>query len=133
MSKRSRNFALGTAVAAAVGYLAGVLSAPKSGKETRKDIARTASKARIEGEKQLKNLHSELNILLEKSSLKTKEIGNQASREYQKALKQANIAKDKARMLLSALHDGDADDPNLKAVIEEVKLAKENLAKFVKK
>ena len=71
MSKRSRNFALGTAVAAAVGYLAGVLSAPKSGKETRKDIARTASKARIEGEKQLKNLHSELNILLEKSSLKT--------------------------------------------------------------
>ena len=47
MSKRSRNFALGTAVAAAVGYLAGVLSAPKSGKETRKDIARTASKAEI--------------------------------------------------------------------------------------
>ncbi len=133
MSKQGRKFALGAIVVAGVSYIAGILTAPKSGKETRKDIADSAAKAKIEGEKQLKKLHSELNQLIDKSSIKSKEATKKANREYQEALKKATIAKEKARQLLSALHDGDADDPNLKAVIKEVKSAKENLAKFIKK
>ncbi len=114
--------ALGTAIAAGAGYVAGILTAPKSGKETRKDIAKKASKAKIEGEKQLKKLHSELNELLKK-----------AGNKKDKAVDKAKAAKDKAKLLLSALHNGDADDPNLKAVIAEVKSAKEDLVKFLKK
>jgi gas vesicle protein len=133
MGKKERNFALGTLIAAGAGYVVGVLTAPKSGKETRKDIAKSASKAKTEGEKQLKKLHSEINELIETANKKSKTAGTKASKELQAAIAKANVAKEKARMLLSALHDGDADDPNLKAVIKEVTSAKANLAKFLKK
>ena len=46
------------------GYLAGILTAPKSGKETREDIKDTAVKTYSEAEKQLKKLHTELNDVL---------------------------------------------------------------------
>ncbi len=133
MGKRERNFAFGALIAAGAGYIAGVLTAPKSGKETRKDIAKNASKAKTEGEKQLKKLHSEINELIDVADKKSKTAKVKADKELQKALERAKEAKQKARLLLSALHDGDADDPNLKEVIKEVKAAKANLAKFLKK
>ncbi len=114
--------AIGATLAAGAGYVAGILTAPKSGKDTRKDIAKTASKAKTEGEKQLKKLHSELNDLLAKAKDKKGQ-----------AVDKAKAAKEKTRLLLSALHDGDADDPNLKAVIKEVAQAKADLVAFLKK
>lgn len=125
--------AVGTLLAAGAGYLAGILTAPKSGKETRKDIAQSASKARTQGERQLKKYHSELNDLIKTADTQTKKARTKASTELKEATDKAKVAKEKARELLSALHDGDADDPNLKAVLEEVKLAKTNLVKYLKK
>ncbi len=137
MSRRkhvtSKVIATGALLAAGAGYLTGILTAPKSGKETRHDIAKNASKARTDGERQLKKLHSELNGLIKDGDHATKKARNKANKELQVAIDKAKVAKDKARGILSALHDGDADDPNLQAVIEEVKLAKRNLAKYLKK
>ncbi len=137
MSKRkhltAKVVAGGALIAAGAGYLAGILTAPKSGKDTRKDIARTASTARVNSEKQLKKLHSEIGDLIDDVDKKTKKTRKKASKELTEAADKAREAKDKARELLSALHDGDADDPNLKAVIDEVKAAKKNLAKYLKK
>lgn len=137
MSKRKhvtgKVIAGGALVIAGAGYLAGILTAPKSGKETRKDIAKTASKARVDAEKQLKKLHSELADLIKDGDKKTKSARTKASTELKDAVDKARIAKDKAREILSALHDGDADDPNLQAVLDEVKLAKRNLVKYLKK
>ncbi len=133
MSKKSTNFAVGTIVAAAVGYIAGILTAPKSGKETRRDIANNASKAKTEGEKQLKGLYSDLQDTIDKANKQAQKAKGKASKEYNEALAKAEDAKKKAKLLLSALHDGDADDPNLKAVIKEVSSAKTNLVKFIKK
>jgi gas vesicle protein len=120
-------------VAAGAGYLAGILTAPKSGKETRQDIAKSASKARVDGEKQLKKLYSELSDLVKEGDARTLKMRTKASDGLRDATEKGRVAKDKARDTLSALHHGDADDPNLKAVIEEVKLAKKNLVKFLKK
>lgn len=125
--------AVGALVAAGAGYLAGILTAPKSGEETRKDIAKTASKARVDSERQLKKLHSELSDLIKDADGATKKARSKASDELKDASEKAKVAKDKARELLSALHNGDADDPNLQAVIEEVKLAKKNLSAYLKK
>ena len=61
--------ATGALIAAGAGYLAGILTAPKSGKETRRDI----SKARSDSEKQLKKLHSDLNGLIKEAETKTKQ------------------------------------------------------------
>lgn len=125
--------AAGTLLAAGAGYLAGILTAPKSGKETRHDIAKSASKARVDAERQLKKLHSELNDLIKDGEAASKKAKVKASKELKEALEKAKVAKDKSREILSALHNGDADDPNLQAVVKEVKLAKDNLVKYLKK
>lgn len=49
--KKGTKYALGTAVAAGIGYVAGILTAPKSGKETRQNIQDQAIKAKKESEK----------------------------------------------------------------------------------
>lgn len=120
-------------VAAGAGYLAGILTAPKSGKDTRKDISKKASKAKIEGEKQLKNLHSELNDTIKEVDDLTKRAKIKVTDELNEANKKAKVARDKSKEILSALHHGDADDPNLKAVIKEATAAKNNLVKYLKK
>lgn len=125
--------AAGALIAASAGYLTGVLTAPKSGKETREDIAKKATKARTDGEKQLKKLHSELNNLVDEGEKRSRQTRDKATDGLKDATEKGKVAKEKARDLLSALHNGDADDPNLQAVIEEVKMAKNNLVKFLKK
>jgi len=115
------------------GYLAGILTAPKSGKETRKDIASNANKARIEAEKKLKKTHSELKVLIKDAETRSKVLKSKGKKELDDAIEKAKVAKEKSREILSALHNGDAGDPNLQAAIDEVKLAQKNLVAFLKK
>lgn len=135
MAKKSigKIIAFGTLISAGVGYLAGILTAPKSGKETRKDIVKNASRMRIKSEKQLKQTHSELVDLIKEGEVKLKKAGTKANSELKESTEKAKVAREKAREILSALHNGDADDPNLQAVVEEIKLAKSNLVKYLKK
>lgn len=133
MSKKGQNIAVWTLIAAGAGYVAGVLTAPKSGRETRKDIKKTASKAKTEAEKKIKALHSDIKDLIEKVNKKKAKASSKAQKEMKLAVDAAKEAKEKARELLSALHDGDADDPDLKKAIKELTEAKENLEKFLKK
>ncbi|GAC1392052.1 MAG: hypothetical protein NVSMB46_06740 [Candidatus Saccharimonadales bacterium] len=133
MGKRERSFALGTVVAAGVGYLAGILTAPKSGKETRKDIQTAAVKAKHEAEKQLKNLHSELNDLINVGSKKAKQATDAAKSGFNDALTDARTAKEKAREILSALHEGETEDKDLQKAIDDVKKAMQHLKTYVDK
>lgn len=56
MSNKTTSFIVGAAVGAAVGYLGGILTAPKSGKETRADIKEYASTVYADREELLKDL-----------------------------------------------------------------------------
>lgn len=129
---KKSSVALAALIAAGVGYVSGLLSAPRSGKQTRRKLANSASKAKTEGEKQLKKLYSELNSTIDDAEKQVTKARSKANNELKESIKKAREAKEKARMLLTALHDGDADDPNLKAVITEVKSAKSHLGKFVR-
>lgn len=131
--KSIRNVAIGTAVAAAAGYVTGILTAPKSGKETRKDIQNAAAKAKHDAEVQLKKLHSELNDLIATGKSKVQGAKKTAQKDFSAALSRAETAKEKARELLSALHEGDADDKDLKKAIDEVKKATDHLKKYLAK
>lgn len=133
MRKRDRNVAIGTLIAAGLGYAAGVLTAPKSGKETRKDIQRTAIKAKTEAEKKLKTLHSELSTLITTGKKKAKDAKSTTKTELSEALAKAQAAKEKAREILSAVHEGDAADKDLQKAIKEVNNAIEHLKKYVGK
>jgi len=130
---KTKKFAIGAAIAGAVGYLTGLLTAPKSGKETRKDIKDAASKARSDAEKQLKTLHSELDQLIGQGKTKVGSLGAKAKDELNAALKGAQTAKDKARNILSALHEGAAEDKDLDKAINEVKKSLGHLKKYISK
>ena len=130
---RKKTVAATAAILAGASYLAGILTAPKSGKQTRKDILDSTVKAKIEAEKKLKKAHSELAVLIADAERKSKKLSDKAKKELNASIKRAKVAKEKASEILSAFHNGDASDPNLQAVIEEVKLAKKNLVTYLKK
>ncbi len=134
MAKPSaKKWAVGAAVAGIAGYVAGVLTAPKSGKETRADIKNTANQARMEAEKRLKEVHSELSKALSDMKTKGDELKGKAKEEFSAGMDKAKAAKEKVREVLSALHDGDAEDPELKKALKDAKDALSHLQKYVKK
>lgn len=133
MSKRSRGLALGTLIAAGLGYVAGILTAPKSGRETRKDLADTAIKAKAETEKKLKKLHTELDDLIEQGKKKAGDIKEASKIEFNEALVDAKRARQKTKEILSALHKGDSDDKDLQKAVKEANKSIEHLKKYISK
>lgn len=132
MGKHTGKVAAGALLAGALGFVAGILTAPKSGKETRQDIKKAATTAKTEAEKKLKTLHSQLGATLEKAQAKAGTMKGKAATELNAAIKKAGNAKEKAREVLSALHEGDADDPELKKAITDAKTALKHLETFIK-
>lgn len=131
--KRTAKVAVGTAIAAGVGYVAGILTAPKSGKETRKDIHDTALKTKKELERRLKELNGELSDLIDKAKAKIKDLEESAKAEFQKVLDKAVHAKERGRDMLSSAREGEADDEDLKKAVDDIYSAIDNLKKSLKK
>lgn len=125
--------AVGTAIAAGLGYVAGVLTAPKSGKETRKDIHDKTLKAKTEAEKKLKELNTELNNLIATAKSKAKSAQAGAKTELQKALEAAVNAKEKAREVISAFHEGESEDKDLQKAVTDVNKAIDHLKTYLEK
>lgn len=133
MKDKTKKIAVGAIIAAIAGYIAGLLTAPKSGKETRKDISDKAIKTKTEAEKTLKHLHSELDSLLTKATTQLKQLKSSASKEFIASVATAKLSKEKAREILSALHDGDADDKDLQKAVDQVKKSLDSLKKYLAK
>lgn len=135
MSKSTKRWALGAVFAAVAGYVAGILTAPKSGQDTRKDIKDAAEHGIAEAEKQLKKLHTELNDLLGSAKTKVATLKGAAQTDLQNVIDRTTQAKEKARQLLSTLHEGGAgtDDKDLKKAIDEANKAVDHLKKYLKK
>lgn len=127
-----RKIAVGALVAGAVGYLAGVLTAPKSGQETRGDIAHKASDIKEEAVLELQNLQAELEDLLGKTKDKSVALSAQARVEFNEAVVKAKDAKHKTGNVLKSVKAGEADDPELNKAIKQAKAAAKNLAKYLK-
>src|SRR5690242_13013587 len=89
-----KKVAIGSTVAAAAGYVAGILTAPKSGKETRKDIKNAADKGWAEAEKELKRLHTELDKVIAQAKVQGAKASGKASQELKVLLEKAKEAKD---------------------------------------
>lgn len=132
MKKTTKRIAVGTILAAAAGYAAGILTAPKSGKETRKDLQRAALKAKTEAEKNLKQSLHELNELIDKGKNKAGKASEKAKTELNDSIALAKKAKDKAREILSAVHEGDVEDKDLKKAVADAKKAISHLKKYLK-
>jgi len=127
-----RKWALGALIAAVVGYLAGILTAPKSGKETRADIAHKAGEIKDEAEQQLQRLHDELDELIKAAKDKSVALSAKARVEFNEAVVKAKDAREKTATLLKSVKKGEADDPSLNKALKQAKAAKKNLSQFYK-
>lgn len=130
---KGKNIAIGAAIAGAVGYVAGILTAPKSGKETRKDIHDTAVKAKVEAEKQLKKLHSQLNDLLKQGKEVSAKLSGKGKEDWEKLAAAAVASKDKVRAVLSSIHEGGTDDKDLQKAIKDAAAAVDSLKSYLAK
>lgn len=128
-----KKIAIGSGLAAVAGFVAGVLTAPKSGKETRKDLKTMADKSLSEAEKDLKRAHTELTKIINDSKKKGGKTSKQAEKEFGKLLEKAKDTKEKARQVLSAVHEGDASDKDLKRAIQDANRAIDHLRDYIKK
>lgn len=128
-----KRVAVGSAIAAAAGYVAGVLTAPKSGKQTRKDIKQATNKGLVEAEKELKKLHTELAKVIDEAKVKGDRLGGKAQKEFGGLVQKAKDTKEKAREMLSAIHEGDAEDKDLKKAVKDATDALDHLRDYLKK
>ncbi|HLB66142.1 MAG TPA: YtxH domain-containing protein [Candidatus Saccharimonadales bacterium] len=117
MKDRSKKFALGTIFAAIGGYVAGVLTAPKSGKETRQDIKNVT-------EAELQKVRQELDEVL----VKAKNLGASAKEQ---ALKNANDARNKVHTLLANTKAASSNDQELKNAAHEAREALKHLKEYL--
>ncbi len=125
-------FALGAIIGTLIGVIAGFLTAPKSGKETRQDIKEGATRVFSEAEKELKKLHLELGELLEKGRVEAVKKTDKVKVEIDKAIDAAQKAQNKAKEVISAIHSGETTNAELKKAIEDITKAKEHLKKYIK-
>ncbi len=132
MSDKSK-IAAGTILVAAAGYVAGILTAPRSGRETRKDIRNAAIKAKTEAERKLKIAHAELSKVLAEATETAKKSGHAANDELKKAIDKADTIRQKTRVILSAIHEGEAEDKDLQTALDEVKTAIKHLKQYAAK
>ena len=132
-SNTVKKVAIFAGIAAAVGYLAGILTAPQSGKETREDIKNTAQKGLSEAERQLKKVLAELNEHISELKKRGTEVGGQASKQFGELMEKGKVARDKAREVLSAMHEGDVSDKDLQAAITQGSEALKHLRTYLQK
>src|SRR5687767_3218278 len=133
MDKRTKRWALGALIAAAAGYIAGLLTAPKSGKETREDIKEGVEHGMAEAEKRLKQLHTQMADTIGLAKEKAETLKGAAKNDLQGAIDKTTVVKEKARELLSALHEGGAEDKDLQKAINDANKAIEHLKTYLKK
>lgn len=133
MSKNdSKNIAGALVVGLIAGYVAGVLTAPKSGKETRGDIKDFSAKAYKEAEKRLKSDYAALTELIDKAAKTGKNLGSRGKEQLDELLAIAHTAQGKAKQVLGAVRRGDATEPELQNAIDHAEAAAEDLKDFLK-
>jgi gas vesicle protein len=129
----TKRFVLGTVLAAITGYVAGLLSAPKSGKETRQDIKDVTVKSVAATEKELKHLEQEMSAALTEAKAEIAKLSGQAKLGLDEAVQKTKVAEVRVKQLLSAVHSGGADDKDLQKAISEATKAIRHLQSFFTK
>ena len=133
MGKSTRNLVIGSLVGLGVGYATGILTAKKSGKETRQDIAKATMDAKHKADETIKSLHSDLDNLLKQGEELLKNTKNVVKDEFVKALEAAKKARDNALEVIKAINEGDASDADLSDAISEANKAIDHLKTYLGK
>ncbi|MDB5184599.1 MAG: hypothetical protein JWN38_407 [Candidatus Saccharibacteria bacterium] len=132
-TKKLKKLAIGAAVAGAAGYIAGILTAPKSGKQTRAELKDAVDDGISEVEKQLKGVHKELDHFVGEAKDKGGDMSGKAQKELDKLVGVAKDSKDKLSELAKLAKKGDASDKDLKKAIKDARHAIDHIKDFLQK
>ena len=87
---------------------------------------------KLEAEKKLKDVHSEIGHVIDEGVLKAKSASATGKQELNELVDQAKVAKTKVREVLSAVHEGGAEDADLDKAIKHAKDAVKNIKDYLK-
>lgn len=100
---KKTTFVKGTILGAAIGALAGLLLAPKSGKETREDIKGKVKNTYADVSERLEGMTREMNDRVETLKVAAKELKGEAREESQELIRRAEVLKQDLRISASNL------------------------------
>lgn len=133
MSKKVKTGLALTAVALGVGYAVGLLTAPKSGKETRQDIADKTAKFKEELDKKYAETQSSLSEAIDQAMAQFSDFRGSSQDKLKSLIDQAKDAEYKAKDVFRAVKHGEASDRNLDKALDQAGKAKDHLWKFLNK
>ncbi len=128
-----KRLAITGGIAAAAGYVAGTLLAPKSGKETRKDIREAAKRRQADAEKELKRLQVELDKVMQQAKKQGNNLSAKAQKELNVLVAKTKESKEKTQEIIGAIRKGDAEDQDLKRAIKNAQASIDHLKDYLKK
>lgn len=115
---KDKKFGLGILIGAIAGVIAGLLTAPKSGKETRQDIKNKAGEIKGTAERKLKEAHKELDKLSNEAKARAKDLQGKAKDEMDAYAKKADELKERVKSAITSIKSG--DDDNDEATIDQL-------------
>jgi len=132
MAKKIKKFILLSSIAAAAGYVTGVLTSPKSGQKMRKDIKKQTNDKIVKAEERIVVIEAELNELIQ--NLKDSANDKDLSAKIDKTLSAANKTKSKLISVHDSIKDGSlTSDSDIEKAIKEVEKAAEHIKHFLLK
>ena len=130
---KSKGLAIGAAIGAVAGVVTGILFAPKSGKETRRDIKESATSATEKVQEEISKLETEAKELISKGEEKAKTLSGNASNVAKKHVDEVKHYSSNVATVVKSLKAGKADDKDLDEAIKKLKEARNTLKTYLKK
>ena len=134
---KAKNSFKKTAAAAALvgvaGYVAGLLTAPKAGKETRADIRRSLPANKQDALEKAKLLYNEMDELLSNARDEHDNLTAKALTHLNVALDKAKSGRDKLEVVIESVKAGEGSDRDLNKAIKEAEKAVVHFKKFMLK
>lgn len=131
---KGKKFGVGVLLGAAAGLVTGLLTAPKSGKETRQDIKNKAGEWRGAAERKLKEAHKELDKLAGEAKAKAKGLQGKAKEEMEGYAKKADELKERVKSAITSIKSGDDDndDATIDKLLKDLAALKDKVAQKAK-
>lgn len=131
---KGKKFGLGIVLGALAGVVTGLLTAPKSGKETREDLKNKAGELKGSAERRLKDAHKELGKLSDEVKTKGKDLQGKAKDEVEELGKKADELKERVKAAITSIKSGDDDndDATIDQLLKDLAALKDKIAAKVK-
>jgi gas vesicle protein len=133
MNKDVKNVGIALIAGLAAGYTLGVLTAPKSGKETRNDIKEAGTKAYKMAEARLKNTYEDLSDVIASAGEQAKKLNKKGKEELDVLLAAAHDAQGRVKQLITSVRNGDVTEELFDNTVIAAQAAKDELQDFISK